>query len=300
MNDQTQAVADDSWQGDVLERFIFDQRDVRACVVQLEQSIQDNHKHHSYPKALADLLSEFMVATALLSSSLKFEGRLVLQLRSQSEVPLLMAECNHHAQVRAYAQYQELSSDFSFESLTKGTLAMTLEPEVGEPYQGIVPLMGQDLAQCLQFYFEQSEQLGSHFQLSVRNGKASGFMLQQLPPQYESEAEQRQQTWNDLKTLAETLETDELFGLNAQTIMHRLFHEFDVRFLEKAPVEFKCRCSKARMDQALVSLGQEELESILAEQGQIDMACEFCRQAYLYDQEEVRGLFETGSSPTLH
>lgn len=284
---------------DILDRYIFDKKDLRACYVVLDKSLSENHSHHHYPEALQKLLGQFMAACALLSSGLKFEGRLLLHLRSDSRVPLLMAECRHQQALRAYAQLSESDSDdakasfadFDFCELRRGTLALTLQPDVGESYQGIVPLDGDNLAQCLQYYFLQSEQLHSHFYLSCEQGQAYGFMLQQLPAQLEKDVTQRQEHWREAKTLVDTLSTEELMALPSQEIMHRLFHQDDVRFLGQTALHFACSCSKAKMENALVSLGREELESILLEQGQIDIQCEFCQKGFIFDQEDVAALF---------
>jgi molecular chaperone Hsp33 len=248
-------------------------------------------------------LGEFIAASVLLASNLKFEGRLVLQLRSDSDISLLMAECKHNGEVRAYAQYNEKviaenkDKNFSFEMFRKGLLAMTIEPEVGESYQGIVSLSGKDggeaknLAVCLQNYFAQSEQLQSHFYLLSAGDFAVGFMLQQLPAQLEPNEQVRALHWEDIQYLAATLSEEELLTLDGQTIMHRLFHEDKVRFLDQSPIKFACSCSKERMDSALISLGRNELETILLEQGQIDMLCEFCKYGYVYGQTEINNLF---------
>lgn len=297
-----------SLQDDVLDRYIFDNKDVRVAFVYLHNSIVENLRNQNYPPAVQKLLGEFICASALLASSLKFEGRLVLQLRAEAAVSLLMAECTDEGHVRGYAQYQaeyesqhqdSESSDFearleqfSFADFKNGTLALTIEPKSGEAYQGIVPLEGENLAQCLQNYFLQSEQLGSHFYLLCEGQYARGFMLQQLPAQLEKNGETRILHWEEVTALADTLSAQELLTLPSTTLIYRLFHEHQLRFLEQKPLQFKCSCSKQRMDNALASLGAEELQSILVEQGQIDVRCEFCKHGYIYGQDEVSALFQ--------
>lgn len=283
---------------DFLDRYIFEQKDVRACYVSLKQSLFDNHFHHHYPESVQLILGEFMAACALLSSSLKFEGRLVLQLRSESDVPLLMAECNHLGQVRAYAQVNEACSDITFEKLEKGVLALTVQPDQGEAYQGIVPLDGDNLAACLQHYFFQSEQLGSYFYFHSTAQQVHGFMLQQLPAQLEKDAVVTKNDWETLQYLAQTLSHEELSKLDSQEIIHRLFHQETIGFLERKQLEFHCSCSKSKMEKVLISLGRSELEEILIEQGQIDMSCEFCQQRHVFVEADIAALFS--EQPILH
>jgi len=218
-----------------------------------------------------------------------------------------MAECTDEGHVRAYAQYQDIDESslhaalgqFTFADFKDATLAMTIEPKSGEAYQGIVPLEGKNLAQCLQNYFLQSEQLGSHFYLLCEGEYARGFMLQQLPAQLEKNIEERQLHWEEVQILADTLTAQELLTLPSHTLMYRLFHEHQLRFLEQKPLQFKCSCSKQRMDNALASLGVEELQSILLEQGQIDVRCEFCKHGYIYAQQEVDELFTRESEQEI-
>ncbi len=283
---------------DFLDRYIFEEKDVRACYVSLKKSLFENHFHHHYPESVQGILGEFMAACALLSSSLKFEGRLVLQLRSESDAPLLMAECNHLGQVRAYAQLKEACGEINFENLEKGVLALTIQPDSGEAYQGIVPLDGANLAACLKHYFFQSEQLESFFYFHTTTQEVKAFMLQQLPPQFEKDKENRRNDWETLQHLASTLSLEELSQLESQEIMRRLYHQEVLRFLDRKEIKFQCSCSLSKMEKALVSLGRNELEEILLEQGQIDMSCEFCQERHIFTQKEIAALFS--EQPTVH
>lgn len=280
---------------DVLERYLFDKKDLRASFVTLTQTLHDNHAHQAYSEDLQNLLAEFMLACALLSSSLKFEGRLVLQLRSQSKVPVIMAECNDLGHLRAYAKTEtNLKNPYEqlpFAEFKNGTLALTLQPKMGEAYQGIVPLDGNNLAECLQHYFVQSEQLQSHFYFYAKQGRARGFMLQQLPAQLEKDVENREAHWEEVKALAHTLSEEELLSLDSETIMHRLYHQDEVRLLENKTLQFRCSCSKEKMENALISLGQHELDAILLEQGEIDMQCEFCERGFIFERKDIASLF---------
>lgn len=298
-----------SLQDDVLDRYIFENHDVRVCFVYLNKSIVENLRSQDYPPAVQKLLGEFITACALLAASLKFEGRLVLQLRANAAVSLLMAECTDEGHVRAYAQVntemdeQDLTlalEQFEFSDFRKGTLALTIEPKTGESYQGIVPLEGKNLAQCLQNYFLQSEQLESHFYLLCEGQYARGFMLQQLPAQLEKNSEVRLLPWEEVIILADTLTPQELLSLPSDKLMYRLFHEHQVRFLGQQSLQFKCSCSRQRMDNALASLGAAELQSILLEQGQIDVRCEFCKHGYIYAAQEVEALFLKDKQQLFH
>jgi molecular chaperone Hsp33 len=203
---------------------------------------------------------------------------------------------------------KELSGD--------GNLTVTIENEdLSQRYQGIVPLDCQELAGCLQGYFENSEQLPTRLWLSADASGVSGLLLQRLPddsvagrsasgdrsPMDPAEIED---AWNRVQLLAETLKPAELRGLTDQEILHRLFAEDDVRLFDQTPVFFRCRCSRERVEGMLRSLGAEEIKSVLAERGSVEVRCDFCNRAYQFDAVDVEHLFAvtqpTGRSGKVH
>ncbi len=274
---------------DQIQRILFEQIDVRGVVAGLDASYQEVLARHDYPPALQRLLGEMLAAVSLLSITLKFEGRLLLQAQGEGNVSLLMAECNHHQHLRAIARYEgEVDESLAFnELLEKGRIALTIEPEQGQRYQGVVPLEEDTLAGCLQAYFEQSEQLGTSIQLTADGTRAAGLMLQVLPAE-----ETGDEDWSRVSMLASTLSDDELLNLDNEALLFRLFHEETCRLYEPQPLVFQCDCSRERSAEALKFMTEDELLAILEEQnGLIDVGCQFCNQQYHFDETDIRALF---------
>ncbi|EAQ97155.1 Hsp33 family molecular chaperone HslO [Congregibacter litoralis] len=282
-------------------RFLFEHMDLRGEIVHLDQVISDVSDIHSYPAGVSRLLGEFLVASVLLASTLKFRGSLTVQARSDREVPLIMAECSSELTVRAIARGAEGATSDSFDALLGGgQLVLTVTPERGKQYQGIVPLTGDSLASSLDSYFSQSEQLQTRLHLSSDGSRAAGLLLQQLPPQLEGNAANRQEQWDRVCMLAATLGGDELIGLGDATLLHRLYHEEVLRLFDLEPVRFRCSCSQDRTLAALATLGDQEIRNIIEEQGAVTMDCEFCNQRYQFRESDLRGLLSSGDDAPIH
>jgi len=289
----------DSPDTDFTQRFIFDDSDVRGELVALERSYAEVLAKHPYPEPVALLLGEFMAAAALLVGTLKFDGLLILQARSSGAVPLLMIECSSEREIRGLARYHEeqIAQGAGLpELMPEGTLAMTIDPTNGQRYQGIVDLNGADLSECFTNYFLLSEQLGTKFILKADTHRARGLLLQQLPIDKIKDEDEREGNWQHLTTLAHTLKTEELLGLDNQTVLHRLYHEEELRLFDVQPLQFRCSCSRERSARALVSLGEEDAQQLLVEHGgNIEIDCQFCNERYLFDAADVKQLFLDGS-----
>jgi len=273
---------------DSMQRFTFDETDVRGELVGLHKSLNAVLSKHDYPSALKVELGKLMAASALMSATLKYEGRLSLQVRLPGDVSLIQAETTNTGELRAIARYDEAkSADIEQVELQGGQLVITLEPAVGKPYQGIVPLDSNQLNEAFEHYFKQSEQLGSRFWLECDGTVASGFMLQQLPSSEQGDAD----AWDRLNHLAGTLKAEELLTLDNQTILHRLYHEEQVRLYDEENLKFACTCSKERIGNAIEKVGFEELMDVIAEQGKVSVDCQFCLQHYSFDKEQIGDLF---------
>lgn len=287
---------------DYTQRFLFENTDVRGELALLERSYVEVLAKHPYPEPVAQLLGEMLAAAALLCGTLKFDGLLVLQARSSGAIPLLMVECSSAREVRGIARYNadDIAPDATLKDLMpEGILAITVDPTNGQRYQGIVPLEGQTLAECLSGYFATSEQLPTRFWLNADGRRARGLLLQQLPADKHKDKESRDASWEHLTTLGNTLTAEELLGLPNETVLHRLYHEETVRVFDPQIVEFHCGCSRERSANALVSVGQEDVELLLQEQGgQIEIDCQFCNQRYLFDAADVAQIFTGGGSQT--
>ena len=277
-------LSDDS----AVRRFLFEGADLRGEIVRVDGALGEVLANHQYAPGVRELLGEFLAAAVLLTTTLKFDGRLTLQARSSGQVPLIMAECTSTLSVRAIARgAQEATASRFAELLGDGQLAITVEPERGRRYQGIVPLAGDSLAASLDAYFEQSEQLHTRVWLASDGGRAAGLLLQQLPVQLVPDPLERQGQWEHACALAATVEQRELLTLDAAELLYRLYHEDRLRLYDPQPVRFLCSCSRERSRQALRTLGEAEIRDILREQGAVTMDCEFCNQQYVFEASEL-------------
>lgn len=285
---------------DLLHRFIFDDCDVRGEIVTLGDSYRQVMSNNNYAPAIQRLLGEFLAAASLLSSTLKFNGLISIQGRGEGPLSMVMAECTHHRDLRGIVRMnpEYAASEITGESLSdllgKGIIAITIEPEQGERYQGLVPMESEHLAGCLEHYFYQSEQLKTRLWFGAGDESATGLLLQALPRQINSSEDVNRDHWETLCALADTLSEEELLGLDHTTLLHRLFHEQPLRLFEPAQLKFACSCSQARSANALLSLGREEVEELLVEQGHIDIDCQFCNRHYSFDTKDIRELLGNG------
>ncbi len=289
---------------DTAQRFLFENTDIRGERVGLSSSLQAAFEPHAYPLAIRRLLGEIAAAAVLLSTTLKFQGTMSLQARSNGPVSVLMVECTDQRTFRAIARWKEEPADNADLQtlLPDGQLVITVDPVKGKRYQGIVPLENPTLAHCFAQYFQQSEQLPTSVWLASDGNSASGFLLQALPATVEKDEKVREERWSHLTTLAHTLTDEELLSVETETLLHRLFHEEDIRLFDAEPVSYRCTCSRERTATALQTVDRQELEDILAEQGEVNMDCQFCNTRYSFSADEVADLLAPSqTSPrTLH
>jgi len=282
---------------DLSQRFIFIERDIRGDFIHLEQSYQTVLAAHDHPPVIQRLLGEFLIAASLLSRTLKFEGRLILQARSESAIGLIMAEATHDGKIRGIARPNGAIETEEFEELFKGgSLAVTIEPSKGERYQSLVPLQGENLAACLEHYFRQSEQLNTCLQFEADGRSASGLLLQQLPRQLTESEELRENQWSHVKVLARTVKREELLSLDAERLLNRLYVEDPIRLLTSHEIQFACSCSEERMAKALLLIDAEELDVLLNETPDVELQCEFCSSAYVFTRDSLTALMR-GDKP---
>lgn len=275
---------------DVTRKFVFENADIRGEIVHLDAAYAEITGIHQYAPGVSRLLGEFLATTVLLSTTIKFEGRLILQAQSDGDIPLIMAECSNTLEVRAIASGAEQATASEFSSLLRdGQLAITIEPLSGQRYQGIVPLEGHNLATCLEHYFANSEQLATRLWLASDGNRAAGLLLQQLPAQLTRDATQRSAQWQHLCTLAETTGAEELLATDQQSLLYHLFHQDPLRLFEEESVRFACSCSRDRCLSALLALGPTELGELLAEENPIIIDCEFCNQQYAFGAADLAG-----------
>ncbi|MBK1850950.1 Hsp33 family molecular chaperone HslO [Marinobacter sp. 1-4A] len=280
---------------DQFQRFIFEHSQVRGAWVQLNESFLEITNQAPYPESVRGLLGEALVASIVMSSSLKFEGTLSIQAQGEGPLRTLMAECSHDRKIRGLARFDEqaISEDSFHNLLGDGRMAITITPRQGNRYQGVVPRERETLAGCLEEYFERSEQIPTSLFLFSNENGAAGLMLQRLPGATEEDNE----LWERVNHLARTVEAAELLELDSETLLHRLFNEETVRLFDAEAVAFQCSCSRDRTLVALEAIGKDECYSILEEQGAIDMDCQFCHAHYRFDRNDIDHLF---AGHTLH
>ncbi|WP_281648414.1 Hsp33 family molecular chaperone HslO [Parendozoicomonas sp. Alg238-R29] len=287
-------------QTDSAQRFLFENTDIRGERVQLDQSLQEAFAPHAYPEMIRVLLGELATAAVLLSTTLKFEGKMTLQARSSGPVSLLMIECTDKRSFRGVARWsdEQLSpSDTGLHSLLEnGQLVITVDPEKGKRYQGVIPLEGENLAGCLSSYFQQSEQLPTKLWLACDGEKAAGFLLQALPHQKDKDLAARTEHWEHFTVLAETLKDEEMLELSTEEVLHRLYHEEDIRLFDGETIKYHCNCSRERTGSALITVDPADIQEILEEQGQIDMDCQFCNTRYTFTEADIHQLLGTGQT----
>ncbi|WP_066254106.1 Hsp33 family molecular chaperone HslO [Hydrogenophaga flava] len=318
-----------------LHKFLFEGLPVRGMLVRLTDSWQEilrrRQQAGGYPAAVTELLGEMTAAATLMQANIKFNGALILQVQGDGPVKLAVAEVQPDLALRATATVTgEVAADAPLSHMVnvnnQGRCAITLDPKDRlpgqQPYQGVVPLFGdrreklEKLSEVIEHYMLQSEQLDTRLVLAANDQAAAGLLIQRLPLQGESnlagagamarDEDQigRNEDYNRIAILAASLKREELLTLDADTILHRLFWEEDVRRFEPQTgadgPRFACTCSRERVSGMLKSLGREEVESIIAEQGQVEVGCDFCGAQYHFDPVDAAQVFlQAASQPPI-
>ena len=280
---------------DTLQRFLFENSHVRGIFIHLGNSYQTALNRYEYPTIVAEQLGQALVASALLSATIKFEGSLIMQTQSNGLINMLVAQCNHERHIRGLARWQaHLLPDQPSNPYGEGHMTITIDNKTDERYQGIVDLAGGSLARAIENYFKQSEQIQTHIWLAADEQQAVGMLLQHLPGK-----EPDQDIWNRIETLGTTLTREEMLSLSTEEVLHRLFHEEEVRLFEDEPVSFRCSCSRDKVANMLRALGTDEVHDILKEEEKISVGCEFCNQQYEFDAVDAEELLaSTAQTPT--
>jgi molecular chaperone Hsp33 len=294
---------------DALAPFVVENQPVRGALIRLDATSRAILGQHAYPPPLARALAELLAAGALLASTLKLDGSLVVQLSGDGPVRLLVVECNDAHEMRATAQWEaaqmtSLGEDASLAQLAgaqaQSRLTLTLdERSSGTLYQGIVALDGDSIAASIEHYLATSEQLQSRLWLDARGAAVRGLLLQRLP----AAADAEDATWTRLtrdadralRATASPGRVDDAAAAPSQAsfaaVLARAFPHDDVRLFAPRPVQFRCRCSAGRVANALRIAGRDEIEAALAERGIVEVTCEFCNRRYAFGAADARALF---------
>jgi molecular chaperone Hsp33 len=297
---------------DTLQRFIFENAAVRGELVEISNAWQEIQARHNYPDAVRTVLGEMVASAALLSANLKFNGSIVMQIHGDGLVQLMVVECDAALRVRATAKLapdtvvpDDATIAQLFNAHGKGRFVITLDPQDKmpgqQPYQGIVPLVGDDMATVIENYMLRSEQMDTRLWLAADDKVARGLLLQKLPRHSNGEGQVLQateeediETWNRAVSLASTLKRDEMLSTDIATLMHRLFWEETLRVFDPAHPQFHCTCTREKVGEMLKMLGQDEVDSALAELGQLSINCDFCGKHYGFDKVDCAQLFAGG------
>jgi len=279
-------------QFNVLNRYLFDAAHARGELVQLSTSYQSIIKNHNYPKAVEKLLGELLSATCLLTATLKFEGDITVQLQGNGPVGYMSVNGDNNQQMRGIAKVTDIPAANEATTLKglmgKGTMIITIRPKQGEAYQGVVALDGETLADCLAHYFEVSEQIPTKVWLfhDGQQQQVAGALVQLLPDGdgSSSNKEKQENDFQHLCQLTNTIKAEEIFSLEAEALLYRLYHEEQVKLFEPQQVSYLCGCSADKCLSAIAQIEPSEIKAIIAEKGKISMTCDYCITTYDFDE----------------
>ena len=293
---------------DGIHRFVIENSDVRGLLVHLDQTWLAARGRVDYPPVIEQVLGEAFAATVLMSATIKFAGKLTLQVRGPGPIHLLVVQVTEDGATRGLARWEQVPENGSLDSLFGSKARMTISVEadaLGQPHQGIVEMKGDTFCDALENYFQTSEQLQTAFHLAVSENTASGLLLQRLPAAEstaraggDAEVQGVDETsdtdgWTRSLKLAETVTQEELLQLDAETLLHRLYHQEVVRLFDAKNICFECACSRQRTSGVIQGLGVAEAQDILKEQGRLSITCEFCAEEYVYDAVDIELLFRS-------
>lgn len=277
-----------STQPDILHRYLFDDLHVRGELVQLTDTYQKIVAAHNYPAGVRQLLGELVAATCLLTATLKLEGEIAVQLQGDGPIGYLAVNGGHDQKMRGIAKLKEDTSAEGLQNLIgKGTMVITIRPDKGEAYQGIVALEESTIADCLSHYFKVSEQIPTMIWLyhNDKTQQVAGSLVQLLPDG--DDKEKQQNDFEHLCQLTNTLKAEEIFTLDAETLLFRLYNQEKVRLFEPQVVQYQCSCSEEKCINAISQIQPSEIKSILAEQGNISMTCDYCLTTYAFNEQKL-------------
>ena len=277
-------------QTDYVQRFLFENLDIRGRLVCLTEAWQRMLDGRDYPQHIATLLGHTTALNVLLGANQKGAGRVTLQVQGSGPVKLLVADCTAELRIRGMAHYEkrQIMPDNERNLLGDGRLCVTLEDvKSGQMYQSLVPLEGETLEQIFEHYLSQSEQLSAFLRLYADGGALCGLLLEKLP-----DAERRDPDgWSRVTHLASTLTLDETRDAQPYDLLTRVFPEELMRVFRLYSVEYRCPYDEDKVKEMLRGLGRKEVDAILAEQGEVLIRNEMCNHEYRFDARDIERLF---------
>jgi len=273
---------------DVLNRYLFDDLHARGELVQLSNSYQQVIAKHNYPLGVRTLLGELMAATCLLTATIKFEGDITVQLQGDGPIGYMSMNGNNKQEMRGIARLtQETDATGLRDLVGKGAMIITIRPNNAEAYQGVVALEEDTIAGCLSHYFDVSEQIPTKIWLFSDDEKqqVGGALVQLLPDG--DDKEKQLSDFEHLSQLTHTIKAEEIFDLEAETLLYRLYNQEQVRIFDPQPVSYVCGCSEDKCLSAIAQIEPSELKNIIEEQGDVSMTCDYCLTTYAFDEHKL-------------
>ncbi|MGH8223270.1 MAG: Hsp33 family molecular chaperone HslO [Woeseiaceae bacterium] len=269
--------------------FVFEALPVRGAMIQLESAWQRMQLGHRYEPSVLEVLGHSAAAAGLIAQSLKFDGAITLQISGDGPLSMLVMQCTSTLQLRGMASAPNADPDAAFaDLLARARCAITVDAGAMErPYQGIVEVCGNALADSLENYYLRSAQIPSHLRLVSNRMACGGILLQQLP----GHARLARGDWRRLGLLAATLRSRDVDGGIGPDLLHQLFADDDVRMFRPRRLAFHCRCSRRRSEEALRLLGEAETRAVCEERGEVEVTCEYCGRTRRFDAVDVRWIF---------
>ncbi len=279
-------------QKDYVQRFIFEGKPIRGEIIRLEKSFSIITQQRDYPSFVLKFLGETLVSNVMLSTTLKYEGQTTMQMRQEGPLEMLVAKCNNQLHIRGLAKWNDNASFEELKNtLNNGQLVITVQPDNQvDVYQSIVKISHQPVAQVMEHYFSQSEQLKTRIWLAVNHQYAVGLLIQQVA-QTDNKEDENNAFWDEIVMLTNTITENELISLDDLTLLRRLYHEYDLRMFETKPAEFRCTCNMTKMEGAILVMGQDEAYNILKQHKKLSVKCEYCNNEYTFSEAEVRAVF---------
>lgn len=285
----------DSNKKDLLHRYLFDKFHVRGELVQITDSYSAMLENHEYPNVVKRILGELLAATSLLTATLKFEGEISVQLQGDGPLSYAVVNGNNHQQMRASAKFaDDINEGSLLDLIGSGYMVITIAPKGTDRYQGVAALDKDTLAECIENYFETSEQLRTRVWLATDIGETkcttAGMLLQVLPVE-----ERAKEDFTHLEALTNTITDDELLHLSPEQVLFRLYHEDNPQLFEPQEVTYECGCSREKTADAILRLTKEDALSLVEERGDIEIICQFCLKQYLFDKIDVEALYSNNA-----
>jgi molecular chaperone Hsp33 len=276
------------------QSFVLENHGIRGGIVRLRETWLQTIAQHNYDDDVRSLLGEAVAATVLLGAALKDHPKISIQMQSEGALRLLVVQCSGDLRVRGMAQHAPAEPSQSL--LADGRLSVHIDTGRENGYfQGIVPLVGSTISDCLESYFRQSEQLPTRLILFSDGDTACGLLLQ-LMPDAQSSAD-----FSAICELAAGISQSELATRDSTDLLPALFPEFDLRLFTAREVAHDCRCTPEHLAGITRMLGEDELESILIERGSVELTCEFCNRAFEYSREQIGDILRGQTPPaSLH